>query len=86
MPRQVYDPAQDQPETGDVHSRYATLGGATVAMLHAEPNPYAPNEPVFTSACGGCRAQCGPYSEDSVRNWANQHAGQCRAMPPGATA
>lgn len=58
--------------------RFATLGGATVTVERDSAYP----GPRYRWACAGCRKNNSGQLEHQARNDANNHAGQCRSLPP----
>lgn len=77
-----------------VIGRYLTVGGASVDITHDNPAPDA--EPSLTTAhCTGCGRHMDHYwsthvgrydngrtgAERAAREWAQTHAGHCRALP-----
>lgn len=77
--------------THTVHSRYFTVIGATVTMTRHTPDRY-------TATCDGCH-DTHPSTDPAVnttssttarehptRDWAQNHAAACRALPQGSPA
>jgi hypothetical protein len=58
--------------------RFATLGGATVTV----ERDTACSAERYRWACAGCRKKDSGQVEQHARNDANNHAGQCRSLPP----
>jgi hypothetical protein len=68
---------------GPIVMRFQTLGGATVIVTKETPRRDAPDLD-HRWVCEGCPS--GTYETDRLtesraRDLANEHAGQCRAMP-----
>lgn len=68
------------PEGDTVIMRFLTLGGATVVVVERVSPRYSER---FDWVCLGCCQTIGPSAERDgpVRNSANKHAGECRALP-----
>ena len=58
--------------------RFLTLGGAEVVVMPCPSESYP-----FTWTCLGCDADGGRFLRwlSDARDTANEHAGECRAMP-----
>jgi hypothetical protein len=68
------------PPADTVVMRFLTRGGATVVVVERERPKYGER---FGWVCLGCET-IGPSAEEVagyVRDRANRHAGECRAMP-----